>query len=101
MKKILECINRIQENIFSCKSIMNNLSSRASEKTWEILKKESELLIDEKFLYKGNIYTFFGLVHGKDDFYYGMIDEMNKTILLSCVVNLETHGFIFIQGDLK
>jgi hypothetical protein len=37
-------------------------------------------------------YRFFGLVHGEDDYYYGMYRN-GDLLLLSCVGNLDTHGY--------
>lgn len=38
-------------------------------------------------------YRFFGLVHGDDDYYYGMVEVGSKVRLLSCVGNIEGFGF--------
>jgi len=37
-------------------------------------------------------WKFFGLVHGGDDYYYGMYRD-GQTILLSCVGDMEGHGY--------
>lgn len=39
----------------------------------------------------GVVWTFFGVVHGDDDFYYGM--HSTKLLLLSCVGSFEGFGF--------
>ena len=60
---------------------------------WRGLVAEHEALIGRKFRdTRGNIYTFFGLVHGDDDYYYGMSGPAG-TQLLSCVGSIEGHGF--------
>ena len=62
---------------------------------WRLLVKETEHLIGKRFRDdRGEEYTFFGLVHGDDDYYYGM--KGKELRLLSCVVNLETFGFELI-----
>ena len=62
---------------------------------WRAIVAEAEPLLDTKFIDAyGYIWTFFGIVHGKDDYYYGMIRASDKkTSLLSCVGNLHAHGF--------
>jgi hypothetical protein len=49
-----------------------------------------KVFIDEA----GKEYVFYGIVYGKDDLYYGMHPVGGgRSWLLSCVTNLETHGF--------
>jgi len=60
---------------------------------WSLLIKEYDHLIGKKFVNKGEDYTFFGLVHGSDDYYYGMCDNNNQILLISCVGDLNTYGF--------
>jgi hypothetical protein len=60
---------------------------------WRQIVKECEPLLDRKFKdSKGRVFTFFGVVHGRDDYYYGMSGE-SGTVLLSCVGDFEGHGF--------
>lgn len=63
---------------------------------WRNIINEVESLLDRKYINsKGQEYTFFGVVHGSDDYYYGM-SSTNSTptlLLLSCVSDLEGHGF--------
>jgi hypothetical protein len=78
-----------------CKKILEkeSVNECICDGNWRIIVKECEQLIGEKFIdNNGVIYTFFGLVHGKDDYYYGMWNK-EKTRLLSCVGNLYTNGF--------
>ena len=65
------------------------------EGNWRTLVRESDMLLDETFIsMNGKSYTFFGIVHGKDDYYYGMVDqETHKISLLSCVGSLSGYGF--------
>lgn len=44
---------------------------------------------------KGKVYSFFGLVHGDDDFYFGMAAQGDLR-LLSCVGTPETMGLELI-----
>lgn len=63
---------------------------------WRAIVKESEPLIGKRFRDNrgdiGDIYTMFGIVHGGDDYYYGMFGG-GKLRLLSCVGSIEGHGF--------
>lgn len=68
-----------------------------SDDNWTILIEECTPLFDSHFYETrtGKTYTFFGLVWGSDDLYYGMSEHgTGKTLLLTCVGNLTTHGFI-------
>jgi len=57
--------------------------------------KETHHLLDETFINdKCELFKFFGIVIGSDDYYYGMYrKETGGLVLLSCVGSLETHGF--------
>lgn len=60
---------------------------------WRSIVKEVEHLIGKEFRNSaGNTYRFFGVVHGDDDYYYGMADK-DGCRLLSCVGSLEGHGY--------
>ena len=60
---------------------------------WRKIIEESNPLIDRRYVdEKGNVWNFFGVVHGGDDFYYGMWREEHM-VLLSCVGSIEGHGF--------
>lgn len=61
---------------------------------WRSLVKECDPLIGKKFVYEGKVYTFFGLVHGADDYYYGLCDKDYVCHLFSCVGNLKSYGFV-------
>jgi hypothetical protein len=59
---------------------------------WRKIVAEHENLIGAQYEdEKGNAYTFFGLVHGDDDYYYGMSSKAGVS-LLSCVGSIEGHG---------
>lgn len=50
----------------------------------------------------GEIYKFFGLVHGDDDFYYGLMEvKTGKPFLVSCVAALEPHPVYINAGMTK
>lgn len=60
---------------------------------WRAIVKETEHLIDRKFLdRKHDVWQFFGIVHGADDYYYGM-NRKGQLSLLSCVGSIEGHGY--------
>jgi hypothetical protein len=60
---------------------------------WRAIVKKTEALIGKRFLdQRGDVYSFFGVVHGGDDYYYGMFGG-GKLQLLSCVGSIEGHGF--------
>lgn len=58
---------------------------------WTLIVKEYEPKIN--FMYKddrGVRYTFFGLVHAEDDYYYGLMDcDTGRVRLATCVGGLE------------
>ena len=62
------------------------------EGNWRNLVKDYDPLIGRKFrcLQDKDVYTFFGLVHANDDYYYGLWREGNM-VLSSCVGRLEDH----------
>ena len=63
------------------------------EGNWRKIVAESEPDFGKRFTDEsGRTYTFFGIVHGSDDYYYGMSDG-EKVRLLSCVGSIEGHGF--------
>lgn len=60
---------------------------------WRQIVKEVDHLIGQDFKDgKGETWKFFGVVHADDDYYYGM-HRAGKLNLLSCVVDLQAHGF--------
>ena len=62
---------------------------------WRNIVSNCEGNLERKFIdHKGNEWLFFGIVWGKDDFYYGMQGAEGKLFLLSCVGSIENHGFI-------
>lgn len=61
---------------------------------WNQLVEEYEPLIGAQYRCGEHTYTFFGLVHGGDDYYYGMWQHgTGKCELLSCVGAPESFGY--------
>jgi hypothetical protein len=64
---------------------------------WRAIVKEAEPLMDRMFRgHDGNDYCFFGVVHAKDDYYYGM-HRAGALTLLSCVGSIEGHGYTLVE----
>jgi hypothetical protein len=68
---------------------------------WRLIIQKSEHLFDKHFKdASSDTYTFYGVVFASDDFYYGMYKHSDKTCrLLSCVSDIEGHGFTLIEDD--
>lgn len=66
---------------------------------WRSIVKKYDDLIGKKFVdaVTDDEYTFFGLVHSDDDFYYGMWAEGKDLRLLSCAASLDGYGFETIE----
>ncbi len=61
---------------------------------WRAIVKDTEGLLDKRFRNdRGEEYSFFGIVHGSDDYYYGMWSKEHGMHLLSCVGSIEGHGY--------
>lgn len=63
-----------------------------AEDAWELLVEKYEHLLNRKYRdrHTNEVYIFFGLVHGEDDFYYGMMSvSTDGLLLLSCVGDIE------------
>ena len=65
---------------------------------WRSIVKRTEHLIGRMFRGKDGDYMFYGIVHGDDDYYYGMYRDGNSR-LLSCVASIETSGFELLPID--
>lgn len=64
---------------------------------WRAIVAAYELVLDGTFAdASGRKYTFFGLVHASDDYYYGMRSETGGLRLLTCVGNLSDMGFTLV-----
>ena len=76
---------------------------------WRSIVSECENQIGKQFRdHRGDVATFFGVVHSNDDYYYGMIYDSAKLRrlgdatplrLLSCVGSLETHGYRLVEEE--
>lgn len=60
---------------------------------WRAIVKEYGPKIGQTFKRGDKTYRFFGIVHGDDDYYYGLVELGGKVVLSSCVGSLETMGF--------
>lgn len=65
---------------------------------WRELVGEVDGLVGREFIdWRGTVHIFFGLVDGEDDYYYGMFErDTGRVHLLSCVGNLDGHGFSLV-----
>lgn len=67
---------------------------------WRSIVGKARADIGKRFHGDGQEWTFFGIVYGSDDYYYGMWNGMQLS-LLSCVGTLEAHGYVAIQKDVS
>lgn len=68
------------------------------EGNWRAIVNENERFIGDEYEAYGwpsGRWRFFGIVHGGDDYYYGM-SRPGEHVLLSCVGSLETWGFKWV-----
>ena len=73
------------------------MSECICEGNFRLIVEETHHLLGKKFRDKdGKVFTFFGVVYGDDDLYYGMVDIDNKCLLLSCVGSFETFGYTLL-----
>lgn len=80
-----------------------NQSKCICEGNWRAIISESKDLIDRQYKdEKGEVYLFFGVTHGSDDYYYSLFGVDNKKlILLSCVGNIESYGYKLLRKNSK
>lgn len=65
---------------------------------WRKIIAESEPRLNKTFLDdKGVPHVFFGVVHGSDDYYYGLLPQNSPPILLSCACDIEDYGFALVE----
>jgi hypothetical protein len=73
------------------------MSKCICEGNWRLIVAETEHLLGTTFINidkPNEIYTLFGIVHGEDDFYYGMSRNADKAVrLVSCCMNLKVAGW--------
>lgn len=66
---------------------------------WRAIVKEYAPHIGKTYKRGDKTYRFFGLVHGDDDYYYGLVEVGGKVLLSSCVGSLEMNGLESAQSD--
>jgi len=73
-------------------------SSCICKGNWRLIVNEERNRFGKKFRdEKGDEWTFYGLVHADDDYYYGMYRK-GEARLLSCVGSIEGFGFTLIDA---
>lgn len=78
------------------------LADRANKcvcgESWRLLVSEYEDKISNRYIdtETKKEYTFFGIVWSDDDYYFGMIENGGKLMLLSCVLDIEGHRYELI-----
>ena len=77
----------------------NGVTGCICKGNWRAIVKEMEPWLDKKFTDQhGQEWTFYGIVHGSDDYYYG-VARAGETHLLSCVGALESYGYEPVATD--
>lgn len=77
----------------------NGVTGCICKGNWCAIVKEMEPWLDKKFTDQhGQEWTFYGIVHGSDDYYYG-VARAGETHLLSCVGALESYGYEPVATD--
>lgn len=67
---------------------------------WRLIVNEYRAFIGKRYRdHKGQEWSFFGLVHGDDDYYYGMFRK-GESVLLSCVGSIEGHGYELVDAPI-
>lgn len=65
---------------------------------WRLIIKETQHLFGKQFRdSNGDEFTFYGVVHSDDDYYYGMSGKSGGR-MLSCVGDLDGHGFELVPS---
>ena len=71
---------------------------------WQSIVKENQDNLDKIYIDEdGKEFIFFGIVHGSDDYYYGLHERgtIGKLRLVSCVMNIESAGFTLKENKMK
>lgn len=74
---------------------------------WRLIVKEYAPLIGRRYRrdHDGRVFTFYGIVHSDDDYYYGMWSsesfERPEGVLLSCVSSIEGCGYTLVALSLE
>jgi hypothetical protein len=70
------------------------------EGNWRLLVNEYQHLFGRQYIDDhGGTFTFFGLVHSEDDYYFGMCGPGVPLRLLSCVGHIVSHGYTLIDEN--
>ena len=97
----MEKIGTLESEITALRASQPPVGDCICKGTWRAIVKAAEPLIGKEFRNTaGNTYRFFGVVHGEDDYYYGMADK-NSVRLLSCVGSIEDHGYKLCSSQTK
>lgn len=65
---------------------------------WRAIVAEYDDLLDTRFRdHQGREFVFFGIVHAREDYYYGMWSKDDGMRLLSCVGSIEGHGYTPVE----
>jgi len=71
---------------------MSEITAYARD-NWESLVEQYDDLIGNEYVDEnGEEYVFIGLLHAQEDFYF-FLGNKDKNKFLSCVADLEQHGF--------
>ena len=85
-----------------CDALIAELEACICKGNWRNIIAECEHLIGQTFVDNTGIeYTFYGLVHGSDDYYYGMWRKDGEPRLLSCVGSIDGWGFRLVTAGAK
>ena len=88
----------------NCASCLKILATALTDEcicrgNWRQIVQECEPLLNRKYrTADGKEWRFFGVVHGADDYYYGMC-RSGEMQLLTCVGSIESQGFTLLPLD--
>lgn len=88
---IADAISLLREVICSSEAVDEGCICKGN---WRAIVKEYEPKIGKTLKRGDKTYRFFGLVHGGDDYYYGLVEVGGKVVLSSCVGSLEMNGLV-------
>jgi hypothetical protein len=92
-QQVLDERNEALAKLSACQSDSKDALPCVCKGNWRLLVSECTDKFGAKYVdKKGNEFVFFGLVHDNEDYYYGM-SGASGLHLLSCVGNIEGHGF--------
>ena len=65
---------------------------------WRLIIHESEPYFGKQYKNNDEIYTFCGVAHCDDDYYYIMLDENGKAVFSTCCASLKRAGYVLIKN---